>query len=258
MAQSRTDHLASLHKINDVDSADFGEWSKTRLDRMIVDYMLRRGYKGAARQISESRGIGDLVDVGLFEEVQRVEESLCPTMLEQGGEGVKPSCTLALAWCSENKATLRKIRTPLEFNLSLQEFIELTRTRSVDSIKEAIAYARRHLLPLVTTLRQPLRRGVEKESKEAEYDRLAAEAIRKEVSRAMGLLACAPGSWPYADLYSLNRWGMLRDSFRACALQIHSLPPQPILHIALSAGLLFAQIAPMLRSLTLTTKEGQM
>ena len=263
MAQSRTDHLQNLHNIADTDSAEFSEWSKTRLDRMIVDYMLRRGYKEAAKELAESRGIVDLVDLQLFEEVARIEDSLCPPGWQKGGmeaQGAdKPTCALALAWCSENKATLRKIRTPLEFNLRLQEFIELTRTRTAESIKEAIAYARRHLLPLVTTSAAASSSGAKPTTtatgasataiataggggggagdKEAEYDRLAAEAIRREVSRAMGLLACGPSSWPYADLYSLSRWNMLRDSFRACALSIHSLPPQSILHIALSAGL---------------------
>lgn len=61
--------------------------------------------------------------------------------------------------------------------------------------------------------------------------------IRNKVGRAMGLLACGPGGWAYGDLYNDERWQALRESFRACALQIHSLPPQPILHVALSAGL---------------------
>lgn len=247
MAQSRTDHLQSLHKVKDLDSAEFAEWSKTRLDRMIVDYMLRRGYRGAARELVAGRGTEDLVDLGLFEDVARIEDSLCQPEWERAmkagaemvgeGEGMggKPSCTLALAWCSENKASLRKIRTPLEFNLRLQEFVELTRNRNGESLREAIGYARRHLLPLVTAPSTKASGGGDE--KEAEYERQASEAIRREVSRAMGLLACGPTSWPYADLYSLNRWSMLRDSFRAAALQIHSLPPQPLLHIALSAGL---------------------
>ncbi|CCF50088.1 hypothetical protein NDA11_000191 [Ustilago hordei] len=245
MAQSRTDHLQALHKISDTDSPEFSEWSKTRLYRMIVDYMLRRGYRGAAEELVKSRGVEDLVDISLFEQVAKIEDSLCPPAWERAlksgmelrgaGEVGKPSCGLALAWCSENKASLRKIRTPLEFNLRLQEFVELTRNRSGESLKEAISYARRHLLPLVTA-KTPTGAGGGDE-KEAEYEKLASEAIRREVSRAIGLLACGPNSWPYADLYSLNRWSMLRESFRAAALQIHSLPPQPILHIALSAGL---------------------
>ncbi|KAJ9474354.1 Protein FYV10 [Pseudozyma hubeiensis] len=233
MAQSRTDHLNALHKMTDSDSAEFQEWSRTRLDRMIVDYMLRRGYRGAAEELVVERGLEDLVDRGLFEDVARVEDSLCPPGWRDS-EDVKPSCALALVWCSENKATLRKIRTPLEFNLRLQEFIELTRTRTPESMKEAISYARRHLLPLITA---PLVKPSSSDSKDAEYERLASLAMRREVSRAMGLLACGPSSWAYTDLYDLSRWSMLRDSFRSCALQIHSLPAQPLLHIALSAGL---------------------
>ncbi len=236
MAQSRTDHLQQLHMIGDADSGEFGEWSKTRLDRMLVDYMLRRGYRESAVELARSRGIEDLVDVGLFEEVARIEDSLCPPgwNVDGSNQAVRPSCTLALAWCSENKATLRKIRTPLEFNLRLQEFIELTRTRTTESMKDAIAYARRHLLPLVTS---PVPSKNTAGDKEAEYDRLASSAMRREVSRALGLLACGPSSWAYSDLYTLSRYPMLRDSFRAAALSIHSLPPQPLLHIALSAGL---------------------
>jgi macrophage erythroblast attacher len=241
MAQSRTDHLANLHTMADAESVEFGEWARTRLDRMIVDYMLRRGYREAAHAHAAQKGIQDLVDVQLFDEIARIEDSLCPPDWHRATQhathevptGVtRPSCGAALAWCSENKATLRKIRTPLEFNLRMQEFIELARVRTSESIRDAIAYARRHLLPLVTATKLSTAA-----SEEAEYERLAAEAIRKEVSRALGLLACAPGSWAYADLYSVGRWAMLRDSFRACALQIHSLPAQPILHIALSAGL---------------------
>lgn len=251
MAQSRTDHLEQLHKLaTDSDTEEFHEWSKTRLDRMVVDYMLRRGYRQAAHELAHSRGIEDLVDLQLFEQVARIEDSLCPPGwdAESGQVDVKPSCTLALAWCSENKAVLRKIRTPLEFNLRLQEFVELTRTRRPESLKEAIAYARRHLLPMVSassctskpsigTSSSTLSDAPSAMDKELEYDRLAAEAMHRQISRAMALLACGPASWAYADLYSLARWSMLRDSFRACALQIHSLPPQPILHIALSAGL---------------------
>ena len=231
IAQSRTDHLAALHAINSSSSPEFADWSRTRLDRMICDYMLRRGYSTSAAQLASTRGIHDLVDTDIFADIANVEASLSPP---------NPSCTLALAWCSENKTSLRKIKSPLEFDLRLQEFIELARTRSTESIKEAIAYARKHLLPLVTApapAAAAAAAAATAAKKDDEYDRLAHEALRKQVSRAMGLLACAPGGWAYQDLYNPHRWLALRNNFRACALEIHSLPPQPILHIALSAGL---------------------
>ena len=75
------------------------------------------------------------------------------------------------------------------------------------------------------------------EEKEEKEEKEQQESIRKQVARAMGLLACGPNGWAYQDLYDVNRWKTLQTKFRAAALQIHSLPPQPLLHIALSAGL---------------------
>jgi macrophage erythroblast attacher len=70
------------------------------------------------------------------------------------------SCTEALAWCSENKNALRKLKvlisyrthpltltsrqSTLEFDLRLQEYIELARDRRTT---DAIAYSKKHLIP---------------------------------------------------------------------------------------------------------------
>ena len=55
-------------------------------------------------------------------------------------------------------------------------------------------------------------------------DRDQAEILRMAVSRAMGLLACGPSSYLYADMYAPTRWESLCKNFRRAALQIHSLP----------------------------------
>lgn len=126
--------------------------------------------------------------------------------------------------------------------MRLQEFIELTRSRTPQSLHDAIAYSRKHLLSLYTTTAkgtstagQPFSSSNEKEDREEREQQEV--MIRNQVGRAMGLLACGPGGWAYEDLYNVSRWQSLRLNFRTCALQIHSLPPQPILHVALSAGL---------------------
>lgn len=91
------------------------------------------------------------MDIELFSEIRRIEEALN-----------RQSCTEALAWCSENKAALRKVKVstirlcqlqlvlsllfrqnPLEFDLRFQEFIELARARKQD---EAIAYQKKYLI----------------------------------------------------------------------------------------------------------------
>ena len=51
------------------------------------------------------------------------------------------SCTEALQWCNDNRAKLRKNKSTLEFQLRLQEFVELVRS---DQLSGAIQYARKH------------------------------------------------------------------------------------------------------------------
>lgn len=57
VAQTRTQHLVDLHRIDSTASPEFQEWSRIRLDRMLADYMLRQGYTQAAAELARSRGI---------------------------------------------------------------------------------------------------------------------------------------------------------------------------------------------------------
>ena len=127
-------------------------------------------------------------------------------------------------------------QSSLEFDLRLQEFIELARVRTPESLQEAILHARRHLMPYCVDTPPPTAE-TEKQDPGAWFDYASAHLLKSKVYRAMGLLACKAGGWTYEDLYNEGRWLTLRETFRACALEIHSLPPQPVIHIALSAGL---------------------
>lgn len=41
-----------------------------------------------------------------------------------------------LAWCHDNRSKLRKLKSSMEFNLRVQEFIELVRTdKKMDAVK---------------------------------------------------------------------------------------------------------------------------
>lgn len=57
MASSRFAHLEMLHTLESTESPEFESWSRTRLDRMLADYMLRKGYAGAAETLVKVRGI---------------------------------------------------------------------------------------------------------------------------------------------------------------------------------------------------------
>lgn len=162
---------------------------------------------------------------------------------------------MALAWCAENKVALRRFKSTLEFDLRVQEFIDLCRAaqQNPESLTTALAYCRKHLLPVYKAASAALasKAASEKQDatsntapaadKEADEDaaaeRVANTKVASIVERAMGLLAVGPGGTAYQDLYSTDRYQELYASLLSAALRIYSLPPQPTLHVALSAGL---------------------
>ena len=58
------------------------------------------------------------------------------------------SCTECLQWCADNRAKLRKTKSTLEFQLRLQEYIELIRG---GQLAQALAYTRKHLIAFMDT-----------------------------------------------------------------------------------------------------------
>jgi macrophage erythroblast attacher len=96
---ARIQHLDELYGIHTLVDVKYEEWSRTRLDRLLVDYLLRKGYTASARELATEKGIEKLVDVEEFETSMKIERSL---RQEQRVD-------VALAWCGENKANLKKI-----------------------------------------------------------------------------------------------------------------------------------------------------
>ncbi|KAL7421594.1 GID complex subunit containing RING finger motif [Cryptotrichosporon argae] len=175
--------------------------SEHTLDRYIIDYLLRTDRKKAAKALAAEQGIESLVDIKLFTELLRIEEALV----------ARQSAAEALAWCGENRGTLKKMGSDLEFHLRFQEFIELSRARKV---ADAIAYARKHL---------------------GQW----AGAHMLAVQRGMALLAFGEttGVAAYRHTYDLARWADVAAQFRATFLSVYGLPCQSVLALALSAGL---------------------
>lgn len=97
-SQSRIRHLGELYGMQSLDDVKYEDWSRTRLDRLLVDYLLRNGYKESATTLAREKGIEDLVDVDTFVQMSRIRESL--------NNG---AVTEALSWCQENKKELRKM-----------------------------------------------------------------------------------------------------------------------------------------------------
>ncbi|CAO3591213.1 unnamed protein product [Absidia cylindrospora] len=183
-----------------VKTPEFQRWAQLRLNRVIVDYLLREGLTDTAKKMATENGIEDMVDIQLFAQSEKVEEAL-----------QRHSCKECLQWCTENKSNLKKMRSTLEFNLRLQEHIELVRSGCG---LEAVAYAKKYLVPWQAT-----------ES--------------KRIMEAMGLLAYKKDTLcePFKTLYDPRRWQELVTQFRADNYALCSLTSHPLLSITLQAGL---------------------
>ncbi|KAI1117053.1 CTLH/CRA C-terminal to lish motif domain-containing protein [Nemania sp. NC0429] len=205
--EARANHLAELYSMFSVDDVKYEAWSRKRLDRLLVDYLLRHGYVDSARELARQRGIELLVDVDTFELMNRIRQCILNGSVQE-----------ALAWCTagDTKKELRKMDSNLEFMLRYQQYIEIVRNRSQTKPDDALAHARKHLFPYRDT-------------------------YPKEVFHACGLLAMTPEMVDrvdeYRELYSPARWQMLADLFTSTHNSLLSLPPIPLLHIALSSGL---------------------
>ncbi|CAB1336954.1 unnamed protein product, partial [Coregonus sp. 'balchen'] len=105
-------------------------WKKKRMDRMMVEHLLRCGYYNTAVKLARQSGIEDLVNIEMFLTAKEVEESL-----------ERQETATCLAWCHDNKSRLRKMKSCLEFSLRIQEFIELIRQ---NKRMDAVRHARKH------------------------------------------------------------------------------------------------------------------
>lgn len=96
-SRKRIQHLETLHQIPNLADVKYDQWSRVRLDRLLVDYMLRSGHVESAKALAREKDIEDLVDLSVFAQCQRIADSL------RHGETKD-----ALQWCGENKAALKK------------------------------------------------------------------------------------------------------------------------------------------------------
>ncbi|XP_077466291.1 E3 ubiquitin-protein transferase MAEA isoform X1 [Stigmatopora argus] len=199
-------------------------WKKKRMDRMMVEHLLRCGYYNTAVKLARQSGIEDLVNIEMFLTAKEVEESL-----------ERQETVTCLAWCHDNKSRLRKMKEEsqlcepacvdhhhsngqdsevmscLEFSLRIQEFIELIRQ---NKRMDAVRHARKHF-------------------SQAEGGQL------DEVRQVMGMLAFPSDTHisPYKDLLDPARWKMLIQQFRYDNYRLHQLGNNSVFTITLQAGL---------------------
>lgn len=176
------------------------QWRKVRLDRMLVEYFLRQGFYTTAIDLATSSGIEDLTNIEVFLTAKEVEESLS-----------KGDISKCLAWCHDNKSKLRKMKSTLEFQVRLQEFLELVKTGNK---LEAVKHAKKFL-----------------STDDSSHLGL--------VQQGMGLLAFPLSTviQPYKDLLDASRWQGLIQQFRQENYRLHQLSSQSMFTVALQSGL---------------------
>ncbi|KAI9653375.1 MAG: GID complex subunit containing RING finger motif [Alyxoria varia] len=199
--RTRVQHMQQLYTMHSFSDVKYEEWAKVRLNRLVVDYLLRCGYSNTAKELAEATGVTDMVDIAAYEECHKIETSLENRNTKE-----------CLAWCADNKSSLKKIESDLEYELRLQQFIELIRPQDPQKIMEATTHARKYL---------------------------SQHADPSLPYHASGLLAVGPNSVmePYCSYFSPDRWRHLSALFLRNYQQLISLPRQSPLHCALSAGL---------------------
>lgn len=208
----------------------------------MTEHLLRRGYLDSAAALAQAFSIEPLVDLHLFKECKRIEESLRSHRVHE-----------ALAWCREHQSTLKKAKvsvhshasfaqwadtqradtngqqSTIEFELRFQEYIELVRARKIN---EAILYSRKHLAAWSSTHMSQIRQAV--------------------VLLAFGPdTSCPPyivsGCTPCCRIgltrlfrqkyFDASRWDQLAISFRYTLQSMHSLAPISMLALSLHTGL---------------------
>ncbi|KAL8518262.1 hypothetical protein ACS0TY_009578 [Phlomoides rotata] len=204
---SRTEHLQAqkcrtrLEHLESAELDNLSEWNSTRLKRILVDYMLRMSYYDTAVKLAECSNIQqDLVDIDVFLEAKKVVDAL-----------QKKEVAPALAWCAENKSRLKKSKSKFEFQLRLQEFIELVRA---ENNMRAITYARKYLAPWGATHMKELQRVV------------ATLAFKSNTECPI-----------YKVLFEEKQWEFLVDQFKQEFCRLYGMTLEPLLNIYLQAGL---------------------
>lgn len=198
IVRKRVQHLKSYRS----PTTDATEWKRTRLNRMLVDHLLREGLYDSAKMLADQLDIKDLTNTDVFWAAKEVEESL-----------KRRETSRMVAWCYENKSKLRKIRSTLELEVRVQEFVELVRK---GKRFEAVKHARKYLA----------------ESEDSEH----ILAVRK----CMGLLAfpiSASAIHPYYDMLTEERWINLIHHFRVEHARLYQLASTSILGTVVQAGL---------------------
>ncbi|XP_037892941.1 E3 ubiquitin-protein transferase MAEA isoform X2 [Glossina fuscipes] len=203
VCKRKIEHLKGIappENNNEIWQASFDKWKRVRIDRMVVEHLLRMGYYKTAERLASQSNIQHLTNLDIFHVSREVENDLA-----------NYKTTKCVLWCIDNKSKLRKINSNIEFDLRVQEFVELIRK---NLRAEAVMHARKHFPAFEKTQ-------------------------IKEICECMALLAYQPDTTiePYKSLFGMKRWKELVIKFRNENYRLFQLSTQSLLTVAIQAGL---------------------
>ena len=132
-SRRRLRHLQNLYDIPSLADVKYDQWSKIRLDRLLVEYLVRHGFAESAKMLAREKGIEEMVDLEAHARCYHISQRLREGHLEE-----------CLTWCADHRVMMRKFEdNRLDFELRLQQYVELCRE---GKRAEAMEYARKHLV----------------------------------------------------------------------------------------------------------------
>eukprot|EP01095_Lingulamoeba_sp_RSL-Kostka_P015287 TRINITY_DN697_c2_g1_i1.p1 TRINITY_DN697_c2_g1~~TRINITY_DN697_c2_g1_i1.p1 ORF type:complete len:534 (-),score=133.60 TRINITY_DN697_c2_g1_i1:106-1707(-) len=209
----------NYNKVNDV----IDKYLNIKFDRILVDFLMREGYLKTAKLLIADSDIKNLVDFDLFEKRKKIIDSL-----------KKKNCKLALKWCAENRTRLKKIKSNLEFNIRIQEFINLIKKNKRN---EAIKYSRKFFHSFLKSDNDSNNSSKISSSSSSSFDNV--NPYMKKIQRVMACLILPPDTQcsPYKELFDDDQWDMLIKQFLRDCNSVQCFTKNSLLDIYLQNGI---------------------
>ncbi|CAD6184698.1 unnamed protein product [Caenorhabditis auriculariae] len=196
------------------------EWKndRNRVARYSIWYLLRCGHFGTAKRMAESYKMKDIVDLDVFENCKKIEDSL------RGGD-----TRLCLEWIELHRPKLKKMKSKLEMFVRQQDVVDLV---SQKKILDALKYVRANITPQMRP------------------------DCQEELQTIMGIIGLSDYNNRFAELFSPVRWEKVGRMFVEELFLLYQLPFQSAFSLCLQCGLA-AHKTPLCRRDDRSKKEIQ-
>lgn len=202
---------------------------QTKLDRVLVDHLLRQGFYDVASHLVSGVNLADFADMEVFRSAQQV----CAQLQQH-------CCDLGLIWCVSNRSKLRRTGSCLEFELRLQQYVEMLKKGDTTG---AVAHAQKYFGAWEDVHKARIRAAMS--ALAFAPAPLASTAAQNGTDSGTGTPTTEESDAPsldwvpkrYAHLFAESRWEALRQQFLDELYGLNGLTNKSMLELSLQAGL---------------------